>query len=173
MNTIHIPQYNILVQGKSSVATVVRFVEELASKNRLILDRIYSYMAQEYMPKHNTHTHVVARSKEAWNYKGKVGKSSGKDLQLTNTALTDPRDGEPMGWYLYTNLAPKDLTKGILKRIEEALNGGRTTKEVEATGMQPIKIYAYLGSSVGQHGVMHYTEEDIRMMGKTNGEDPV
>lgn len=141
MNIIHCPTLSIIVSESSVTQTVKAFVEELVSRNPFILDRIYSYMAQDYLPNNpNASSHIVAKRRDAWVENGYAHNGRVNRLaELKN------------GWYLLTNADPSMFAKAILQRIEEVLRYGGAD----------IKIYAYLKAS-GRPGIRYYTEEDIK-----------
>lgn len=132
------PTFNIFVTAPSARQAVIEFVEELIDRNPLACERIYSYMAQEYLPDHpNSTLHIIAKRETAW---AAAGDHQRKALHRLKN-----------GWYLYTTYSPRGYTSQLLQRIEEAFSYPNFI----------VKIYAYLDAGDRGPGIRYYTKEDI------------
>lgn len=147
MNIIHVPLFNITISEPSARQTIIKFVEELISRNPLMPELIYSYMAQEYLPDNpSSKNHILAKRRSSWDTNGYCYPKGGNPLstivQLTN------------GWFLFTHMSPRGYASQLLARIEEAIQ----TRNI------PVKIYAHLvATSDRGPGIRYYSEQDIKL----------
>lgn len=146
MNIIHVPMFGITVSETTARKTVITFMNELITRNPVICERIYSYMAQEYLPdRPQASTHMLAKRRTSWENNG---------FYKTTDALGELNNG----WFLYTNLNPSNYASRLLARIEEAINPLNGS----------FKIYCYLATPQHpeQAGIRHYTPQDVELLTK-------
>lgn len=104
-------------------------------------------MAQDYFTDNSAASnHILAKRRSVWTSDGWTVSRGSKV-----SCLAELKNG----WFIYKNMSPKGFADQLLARVEEMLNQRQGNS---------IKVFAYLESSSGQHGIRNYSKDQVMLL---------